>query len=72
MGPKKSRTSASQAPGVSNPEMAAAGGDPLSNTPTNYICGMVSNCDSPTKGWRYGKTNLAQCSKSGSGKVWGK
>ena len=36
MGPKISGTSASQAPGVSNPEMAA-GGDPLSNSPTNII-----------------------------------
>ena len=33
--------------------------------------GMVSECDSPAKRRRYGKTNLAQCSKSGSGKSVG-
>jgi hypothetical protein len=29
-------------------------------------------CASPAKRWRYGKTNLTQCSKSGSGKSVGK
>jgi hypothetical protein len=34
-------------------------------------CGMGSECASPEKRRQYGKTNLAQCSKSGSRKSVG-
>lgn len=48
--------------------MLVSGFESTSSKPVSVKCGMVSECDSPAKRRRYGKTNLAQCSKSGSGK----
>ena len=48
--------------------MLVSGFGSTSSKPVSLKCCMVSECDSPAKRRRYGKTNLAQCSKSGSGK----
>ena len=52
-------------------QSVVSGFESTSSKPVSVKCGMGSECASPAKRRRYGKTNLAQCSKSGSGKSVG-
>ena len=52
-------------------QSVVSGFESTSSKPVSVKCGMGSECSSPAKRRRYGKTNLAQCSKSGSGKSVG-
>ena len=52
-------------------QMLVSGFESNSSKPVSVKYGMVSECESPAKRRRYGKTNLGQCSKSGSGKCVG-
>jgi hypothetical protein len=48
-----------------------SGFESTSSKPVSVKCGIGSECSSPAKRQRYGKTNLAQCSKYGSRKSVG-